>query len=242
MDFVYYNKVSFFVNLEKEILSNLIIMHKKNKIDRRIQRTRQALRKALSELIKEKGYESISVEEITQRANLGRATFYLHYRDKEDLLVDEFRELANERARTLSKIPFSAWLPDPENPEDVFENNPSEPFLMVFQHVANNADIYRILLQNEKSDRILGRIRKIIAQSITEFMQTKVESDPIPLLLEVPIDLLAAYFSGALLSCVDWWLEQGATYSPEEMTRMFQRLFFPGARKILGVSGFEPGF
>jgi AcrR family transcriptional regulator len=217
-------------------------MQKKNRTDRRIQRTRQALRKALSELIKEKGYDSISVEEITQRANLGRATFYLHYKDKEDLLVDEFSELANERARTLSQVPFSAWLPDLENPEHTPENKPSEPFLTVFQHVADNADIYRILLKNEKSDRLLGRIRKIIAQSITEFMQTKVESDPIPLLLEVPIDLLAAYFSGALLSCVDWWLGQGSTYSPEEMTRMFQRLFFPGARRILGVSNPETNF
>ena len=100
-------------------------------------------------------------------------------------------------------------------------------------------DIYHILLQNEKSDRILERIRKIVAQSIAEFMQTKVENDPIPILFEVPIDLLAAYFSGALLSCVDWWLEQGTSYSPEEMTRMFQRLFFPGARKILGMPGPE---
>ena len=69
------------------------------------------------ELIKEKGYDAISVEQITQRANLGRTTFYLHYKDKEDLLVDEFSELANERARTLSQIPFSAWLPDLDNPE-----------------------------------------------------------------------------------------------------------------------------
>lgn len=224
---------------KKEFYQNSYIMQKKNKTDRRIQRTRQALRKALMELIGEKGYDTISVEEITQRANLGRATFYLHYKDKEDLLVDEFSELANERAHTLSEIPFSAWLPDYENQEHTIENRPTEPFLMVFQHVANHADIYRILLQNEKSDRILERIRKIVAQSITEFMQKKIENDPIPILFEVPIELLAAYFSGALLSCVDWWLEQGASYSPEEMTRMFQRLFFPGARKILGVSNSE---
>jgi len=214
-------------------------MHKKTKPDRRIQRTRQALRKALTEIIKEKGYDSISVEEITQRANLGRATFYLHYKDKEDLLIDEFSELANERARTLSEIPFSEWLPNAENPSQPTENKASPPFLMVFQHIADHAELYRILLKSEKSDRILGRIRKIITQSITEFMQTKVENDPIPLLFEVPIDLLAAYFSGALLSCVNWWLEQGLAYSTEEMTRMFQRLFFPGARKILGVSNYD---
>lgn len=211
-------------------------MQKKNKMDRRVQRTRKALRNALLELIKEKGYDSIAVEEITQRANLGRATFYLHYKDKEDLLVDEFNEIVNERARTISEIPFSDWLPELENPGPTAGDKPAPPLLMAFQHVANHADLYHILLNNEKSDRIFERIRKIVAQSITEFMHTKIENDPIPILFEVPVELLSAYFSGALLSCVDWWLEHGASYSPEEMTRMFQRLFFPGARKIMGVS------
>ena len=55
---------------------------KNNKTDRRIQRTRQALHSALLELTKEKGYDSISIEEITAHANVGRATFYLHYKDK----------------------------------------------------------------------------------------------------------------------------------------------------------------
>ena len=215
-------------------------MPKETKIDRRVQRTRQALRNVLLELIKEKGYDSISVEEITQRANLGRATFYLHYKDKEDLLVDEFNEIVNERARTISDIPFSAWLPALENPEHASENKPAPPLLMAFQHVTNHADLYRILLKNENSDRTLERIRKIISQAITEFMQKKLEDDPIPILFEVPIDLLAAYFSGALLSCVDWWFEQELSYTPEEMTRMFQRLFFPGARKIMGTPDSKP--
>lgn len=214
-------------------------MHKKNRPDRRIQRTRRALRQALLDLIKEKGYDSIAVEEITQRANLGRATFYLHYKDKEDLLIDIFSELANERVHALAEIPFSQWLPSIENPDQPVEYKPSPPFLMVFQHIADHAELYRILLKSEKSDRILERIRKIIAQSITGFMLTKIQNDPIPLLFEVPIDLLAAYFSGALLSCVDWWMEQGQSFSTEEMTRMFQRLFFPGARKILGVPNTE---
>ena len=211
-------------------------MHKRNRTDRRIQRTRQALRKALMELIKEKGYDSLSVEEITQRANLGRATFYLHYKDKEDLLVDEFSEMLHERARSLAKIPFAAWLPDLENQDQIAEERLVPPLLSIFQHVANHADIYRILPKNEKADRIFGRIRKISTQAITEFIQTKIENDPTPILFEVPIDLLAAYFSGALISCVNWWLERDLSYSPEEMTRMFQRLLFPGARKILGMS------
>jgi len=214
-------------------------MQRKTKMDRRVLRTRKALRSALLELIKEKGYDSIAVEEITQRANLGRATFYLHYKDKEDLLVDEFNEIVNERARTISAIPFSDWLPALENSDHTTENKLATPLLMAFQHVANHADLYKVLLKNEKSDRTLERIRKIISQAITEFIQKKLEDDPIPILFEVPIDLLAAYFSGGLLSCVDWWFEQDLSYTPEEMTRMFQRLFFPGARKFLSVSNLE---
>lgn len=209
-------------------------MQKNRVTDRRVQRSRQALRDALLELIKEKDYDSISVEEITQQANIGRATFYLHYKDKEDLLVDEFNERVNERAQIIAEIPFSNWLPTLESSDPNTEINPAPPLLMAFQHVLNHADLYRILLKTEKSDRIFDRIRKIVVHAINEFMETKVKNDPIPILFEVPIDLLAAYFSGALLSCVDWWFENDLSYTPEEMTRMFQRLFFPGARTIMG--------
>ena len=90
----------------------------KDKPDRRIQRTRQSLRTALLTLIKEKGYDAISIEEITERANVGRATFYLHYKDKEDLLLEEFSEMANEKVQVLSEVPFSAWLPSPDDAKD----------------------------------------------------------------------------------------------------------------------------
>src|SRR5512134_2395474 len=90
----------------------------KNKTDRRIQRTCQSLRTALLELIQKKEYDGISIEEITERANVGRATFYLHYKDKEDLLLEEFREMANEKVQVLSEIPFSAWLKSQEETID----------------------------------------------------------------------------------------------------------------------------
>jgi AcrR family transcriptional regulator len=207
----------------------------KLKIDRRIIRTRLALRQTLMELIRKKGYDGISVEEIVQRANVGRATFYTHYRDKEDLLLDEFSELAHERVQVLAQVPFSVWLPGLEDGAQLSENKPSPPFLTVFQHVRENAELYRILLKNQSSNRIAGRIREIMTQSINQFVEEKQKNDPIPILFEVPVDLLAAYFNGALVSSIDWWLENMDKYPAEEMTRMFQRLFFPGARKIMGL-------
>lgn len=205
---------------------------KRTKTDRRIQRTRQALRAALHELIMEKDYDTISTEEITERANVGRATFYLHYKDKEDLLLEEFNEMANERVQVLSQIPFSAWFPQ-EDPENA-RTNPPRPFLMVFQHIYENSRIYYILLKSAKSSRIVERIRKISTGAITNFMEAKLKTEPLPISLNMPIDFFAAYFSGALLSTVDWWLEEGMHHSPEEVTKMFRSLFFRGAQDSIG--------
>lgn len=208
-----------------------------HKTDRRVQRTRQALRAALLDLIKVKGYDSISVEEITEHANVGRATFYLHYKDKEDLLLEQFSEMANEKVQVISEIPFSEWLPRQENIRRgrKVESLPL-PLLMVFQHIHDHSDFYYLLLKSENSSRIVERIRTISTESIVKFVEAKLKTDPIPLLFEVPIEFFASFFSGALLSSVSWWLEEDMRHSPEEMTSMFRKLFFRGARETLGLS------
>jgi AcrR family transcriptional regulator len=205
----------------------------KNKTDRRIQRTRQSLRTALLELTKEKGYDAISIEEITERANVGRATFYLHYKDKEDLLLEEFSEMANDKVQVLSEIPFSAWLQSQEDIADARAKRPAPPLLIVFEHIYDNAELYYILLKSEKSSRIVERIRKISTEAIVRFVEAKAKTDPIPLLFNVPIEFFAAFFSGALLSTVDWWLEEEMRHTPREMTHLFQRLFFKGAANAI---------
>jgi AcrR family transcriptional regulator len=209
----------------------------KSKTDRRIQRTRQALRTALLQLIKEKGYDAISIEEITERANVGRATFYLHYKDKEDLLLEEFSEMANEKVQVLSAIPFSAWLPSQEEMAETKAKRQDPPLLIVFEHIYDNSELYYILLKSEKSSRVVERIRKISTEAIVKFMDTKAKTDAIPLLFNVPIEFFAAFFSGALLSTVDWWLEEEMRHSPREMTRLFQSLFFRGAKNAIDITG-----
>src|SRR5512134_4104020 len=107
----------------------------KTKTDRRIQRTRQSLRAALLTLMKEKDYDAISTEEITERANVGRATFYKHYKDKEGLLLEEFSEMANQKVQVLSEIPFSAWLQSEEDALDPGETGMAPPLLILFEHI-----------------------------------------------------------------------------------------------------------
>lgn len=202
--------------------------HPKNKMDRRIQRTRQALRTALLELIKEKGYDTISIDDITGRANVARATFYLHYQDKEELLLEEFAEMATEKVQILSNIPFSAWFESQEGSAG------SPPLLILFQHIYDNSELYYILIKSERSGRIIERIRKISTGAIAQFVETKAKTDPIPFLFKVPFEFFAAFFSGALLSTVDWWLEEDMRHTPTEVTHLFQDLFIQGVTSAIG--------
>ena len=100
------------------------------KDDRRIQRTRKALRDALYALVLDRGYDDLSVQDITDKANLGRATFYLHYREKDELLEDLLRELTeNFTQRSGNKIRFSDL----------------KTLQSVFEYAENYYDFYRIM-------------------------------------------------------------------------------------------------
>ncbi len=79
------------------------------KVDRRVNRTRRQLREALFNLILEKGYDAVTVEEITARADVGRTTFYLHYHDKEDLLMESIGELVDDLIEQMARFPMDEW-------------------------------------------------------------------------------------------------------------------------------------
>jgi AcrR family transcriptional regulator len=206
------------------------------RVDRRILRTRLALRTALVELIQEKGYEALSVEEITQRANLGRATFYLHYKDVEDLLLEEFTERASDQVRLITEIPLSFWKKVGERAPSNYEIEPILPLHLVFKHAAENAEFYRVILRGQNSQRIANRINEIIVASYNEVINTKFPNMPTKIFADMPVDLLAVFFSGALLSCINWWLEHNLTPPPEKMALIFQNLYLPGVFSVLGTN------
>jgi AcrR family transcriptional regulator len=186
----------------------------RHKLDRRTRRTRQLLKESLMSLILEKGYDAVTVEEITDRADLGRTTFYLHYHDKDDLLLKSIEAISQELIDQISATP---------------------PIPLVFQHAAENANLYRIILRGEGAYRASIHLREIISDAAEEFLaarraQTGLEVDP-----SVPIDIFSNYFAGSLLGILTWWLESDMPYPPEEMAEMFQMLYFQGARQVLGL-------
>ncbi|HVN55896.1 MAG TPA: TetR/AcrR family transcriptional regulator [Anaerolineaceae bacterium] len=196
-------------------------------LDRRTRRTRRSLREALFALILEKGYEAVTIEDITERADLGRTTFYLHYRDKEDLLLEAIDTIAAELIARLP--PPTRW----RGTEPV-ENQPVvDSILIVFAHAAENAQLYRIILRGEGGTRASGRLHEIISQTALEIVEMRVQSGELHPV--IPVKVYASYFAGSLLAMLTWWLEEDMPYLPERTAEMFRDLFFQGGRRMMGL-------
>jgi AcrR family transcriptional regulator len=218
---------------------------KAKKNDRRVDRTRKALREALFDLIREKSYDQITVEEITERANLGRTTFYLHYKDKEDLLLEDFIDLIDEMVnkvvdrplqRLKARMAYPATDVSPPNRPNLFRPN-----LKIFQHAARNADLYRIVLQNGGSVKIGERLKEIIIKAIHQLATASQEDRDLEIKFEMPVEVIANFYAGSILGLISWWLDNDMPYTPEQMTLFSQRLFFLGLFEALGIDSTKIG-
>ncbi|MDR3574641.1 MAG: TetR/AcrR family transcriptional regulator [Anaerolineaceae bacterium] len=206
--------------------------------DRRINRTRRLLRDSLLSLILEKGYAAVTIEEITERADLGRTTFYLHYKDKEELLLESIEAIANELKTQIMNVLPLHYIPASFAEFD--REAPRQAILLVFQHAANNADLYRIILSGQGASKAPIRIRDIIDYTTLDYFKERVLSAGFTPDPHVPLEIVATYFAGSLLSLLTWWLEKNMPYSAEEMADMFAKMFFRGSREILGVPLVDP--
>jgi AcrR family transcriptional regulator len=201
--------------------------------DRRILRTKRMLKEALFKLILEKGYDGVTVEDITQKADLGRTTFYLHYRDKEDLLLKSIDAIADD---LLSQISRTILLgADAGSIPTFIEMRQMNPVLLVFQHAGANASLYQIILRGGSATPAAGRFREIISTAAKVFFGTNLRQSNPGEQPAVPLDVLANYFAGSLLSLVTWWLENGMPYPPEQMASIFRQLFFEGTQAIIDM-------
>lgn len=205
------------------------------RIDRRKLRTRKQLKDALLDLILEKGYDAVTIEDITERADLGRTTFYLHYKDKEHLLLESIESIAEDLLQQINEN-YPAFA----RPGLALENREQllyAPVLLVFHHAKENANLYRIILRGEGAYQTNNRLRQIINRITANIMIERIDSlglkNP-----EIPIDFMTNYFAGALLTVVTWWLENNTPYSVEEMTTMFRDLIFNGFIKQFQVKKF----
>jgi AcrR family transcriptional regulator len=180
-----------------------------DKQDRRSQRTRHLLSEALVELIREKDYNTITVSDIIDRANVGRSTFYAHYHDKDDLFVGELDRVIEV---------LSHRIPDQEE-------SPFIPSLGLFRHVGEEYELYKALLWGPGIDLLIKHLQKSLSNRIEQGLQESEKE------FNVHLPILASFIAGSFLTLLKWWLENKMIYSPEEMDEIFKRLTMAGIEK-----------
>ena len=179
----------------------------KKKTDARVRRTRDALGDALIALMQEKPFDTITVQDVLDRAHVGRSTFYSHYSDKDDLLMSDADEFYERVAMGLSA--------QGDTSERVF---PVREFL---SHIAEARQFVNALSSSGKMQENLELARAHFARGIERRLAELPRGQSIS---ESERPAIAFAHAGALLSLMTWWIDRGMLQSPAEMDELFHRL------------------
>ena len=190
------------------------------KSDPRVIRSRQLLRAAVISLIPEKGFGAISVQDIADRATLNRATFYLHYQDKTELLMDAFEELITH----ATPLPPEDGLPDLASAPASIER--------VFNRIAEHADFFRVMLAEENVPAFAARVRAYVEELGLKWLSVLQPDDEKVI---VPRDIAINFIGSAFLGVIIWWLQNDRPYPAEYMAVQLLRLTALGLHRSLGL-------
>ncbi len=186
-------------------------------LDRRIQRTRRLLQNALLELILEKGYDAITVQDIIDRADMGRSTFYAHFEDKENLLLSEFEDMREQFDRHLTNQPIP-------------EEGPWGLTLLMFQHAQSQHRLYKALIGKQGGNTMISHINTYLSSLILEHLKLHLSKKKQKV---IPLEILAHYLVSSFMALMIWWLDHNMPYPPEQMNNMFEQLMRFGVESII---------
>ncbi|WP_336208070.1 TetR/AcrR family transcriptional regulator [Nonomuraea sp. LPB2021202275-12-8] len=188
--------------------------------DRRVRRTREALARALIQLVEEQDLSRISVSDVAERAGVSRTAFYDHYRDVHELAEAACTAMIDNLVQSLPTQNLDAGNIEPEA---------TESLQAFFASLAEHAGLYRSLLGPQGSAHVADHIRRRSTAAIHDRLRQAAAEGELPQYggppPDVPHDVPAAFTAGALLGVATDWLQRGCPRSPAEMAALTWPLF-----------------
>jgi AcrR family transcriptional regulator len=188
--------------------------------DRRVLRTRKLLQDALMSLVLEKDYEAVTVQDIIDRANVGRSTFYDHFLDKQQLLLsglDQLHSFLAEQQQTVAAVPGERGL---------------RFSLPMFEHACGYRQVYRSLVGKRSGAVVKKRIEQMLADVVRDELAALAPHDAST---PIPLELVVQYIVSAFMGLLSWWADHDPPGSAAEMDRIFQQVTMPGVLAGLGL-------
>ncbi|MGG0656910.1 TetR/AcrR family transcriptional regulator [Rummeliibacillus pycnus] len=193
-----------------------------SKQDRRILKTKSEIKQALTELMEEKRFEAITVRDLTERANINRGTFYLHYQDKYDLLEQCEDEVIKNILETVRDVQVYDL-------EILIANEKPFPFIVkILEYIQENAGFIRAILGPNGDPSFQEKLKEVMIQN---FFFKKLNNPS----TTVPIEILTTYISSAHIGVIQQWLNTGMKQSPEEMATILFRIISKGPIQVIGI-------
>ncbi len=186
--------------------------------DRRVRKTETAVKRALYSLIAEKGYESITVRDILERADVGRSTFYAHFDDKEDVLRDGLDDLL-EHLRSYHSDAV---------------RSPSELFAFsgfLLQHVQSAPHFFHELV-GTRSGRLVQRWPEMLGELVRADLVQLAKHRT----LNTPLEMLVQFVVGVFTSLLAWWVQAGYPTTAQEVDAVFRRLTIPAIADAFAIA------
>ncbi len=177
--------------------------------DKRSNRTRQALTKALISLTLEKNYDNVTVRDLAERADIGYATFFRHFPDKDALLAEVLEDTLTGLLELIQPV----------------MNDPERTSRIVFEYIAAHCNVVRVLLKTRNISPLMPRVFAFSSQAILE------QFKPNPNNL-IPPEIAANHMIASFIELIEWWLEHDMPYPPERMGVIASLLIMLPTRKI----------
>jgi AcrR family transcriptional regulator len=193
-----------------------------SKPDRRVQRTRELLQQALIALIRERGYDALTIQDIADRANVGRTTFYLHYAGKEELLLGCHEAIVQQFAFGPYARLSRDELLSPDAPPGMTH---------AYQHLADARPVLYPMFQGKDGLLLLQRLRDWCAREIASTLHAAFNETE----STVPFELLAHSLAAAQIGLLHWWLQKRQPYPPQQLAHTLHRLQRAAVRDAMGL-------
>jgi AcrR family transcriptional regulator len=181
--------------------------------DRRIQKTKRLLHSALSSLIHEKAYDAIAVKEILGRADVGRSTFYAHYRDKDELLVSGIRDLVSSgfvgRSQSRSRGDSGLWFSLP-----------------LFTHIEQQRRSAKERMGATGRAVVHRHLERAVTDLVAEELSLNSNQDA-RATAGIPVELLARHIAATFVVVLNWWVETDSPLTAAEIDDHFRALAAP---------------
>ncbi|GHO85921.1 TetR/AcrR family transcriptional regulator [Dictyobacter formicarum] len=211
-----------------------------NSDDLRVRRTRKLLREALIELIEERGFDSLTVGEIAQRAMVSRAAFYRYYQDKYDLVEKIFEDAIEALTRDIDPLRrgIFASIDGDHKPKswaelfklvETMEEYTPEPWVKLFEHFEEYERLYRVLLGKKGSSWFAIKMREYLTERASERLHdfiVHIQGARVTDQHMLAKGLMPALISAQIVDVITWWLEQGRPYPASQIATYSFHLVF----------------